>query len=217
MKAKIAVATVSGKAYYLIVNELKKIGVQFISLTPHDPIPIEIKVVITTDHEKELIRHEKVLSFGENVDLQALIGQALQYAEGKSVYEKVFIGVDPGEILGLAVLADGRVFSAENCFSIEEAVEKINGFVKNFHNFKASVIAVKIGDGIPKYKEKLIRNLDRVLPADVIIESVCEAGTSRHVKEFKHRRGLRDIASAIRIAKREGTRFMREQSHESDD
>ena len=48
MKAKVAVATVSGKAYYLIVNELKKANVPFISLTPHEPIPLEIKAVSYT-------------------------------------------------------------------------------------------------------------------------------------------------------------------------
>ncbi|MBC7129836.1 hypothetical protein H5T51_01270 [Candidatus Bathyarchaeota archaeon] len=209
MKAKIAVATVSGKAYYLIVNELKKSGVPFISLTPYDPIPIEIKVVITTDKEKPLIKHDKVLSLGENADLQTLINQALQYAEGKSSYEKVFIGVDPGEILGLAVLADGKVIRAENCSSIEETLEKIDELVKKLKNVKTSVIKVKVGDGIPEYKEKLIRALDKILPKDVILESVSEVGTSRHVKESKHRRGLRDIASAIRIAKRNGNEFMR--------
>jgi hypothetical protein len=56
MNAEIAVATISGKAYYLIVNELKRKNVPFISLMPRQPVPIEVKVVITTEKEKELIK-----------------------------------------------------------------------------------------------------------------------------------------------------------------
>lgn len=79
MKAKIALATVSGKAYYLIVNELKKVNVPFISLTPYEPIPMEVKVVITTEKEFPLINHEKVLVFKDGMDPQALVSQALQH------------------------------------------------------------------------------------------------------------------------------------------
>ena len=52
MKAKIAVATVSGKAYYLIVSELKKKNVPFLSLTPNERIPMEVKVGDTVVYAK---------------------------------------------------------------------------------------------------------------------------------------------------------------------
>lgn len=209
MKARIAVATVSGKAYYMIVNELKEMKIPFISLTPYDPIPMEIKVVITTEKERPLINHETVLTFKDGMEPQALINQALQHVEGKSSYEKVVIGVDPGEVLGLAVLADGKIIKTENCFSIEETLTKINNVIKNLKDVKASLVAVKVGDGIPEYKEKLLNALDKMLPQNVVLESVSEAGTNRYIKESKHRRGLRDIASAIRIAGRSGNKFAR--------
>lgn len=209
MKARIAVATVSGKAYYLIVNELRRYSVPFISLTPFDPIPMEVRVVITTKKEKPLINHERVLALEEADDPLILISQALQYAEGKNSYEKVVIGIDPGEISGLAILADGRIIGAENCFSMEETLRKVDDVVKKFKNINASAIIVKVGDGIPKYKEQILHALDKILPKDVILESVHEAGTSSNLREFKHRRGLRDIASAIRIAKRDGDKFVR--------
>lgn len=214
MKAKIAVATVSGKAYYLIVNELKNMDVPFISLTPYEPIPIEVKVVITTEKELSLINHEKVLVFKDGMDPQALINQALQYVEGKSSYEKIVIGVDPGEVLGLAVLADGKVVKTGNCFSIKETLNEIENILKNLQDVKASFIAVKVGDGIPEYKEKLLNALDQMLPSNIVLESVSEAGTNRHISESKHRRGLRDIGSAIKIARRNGSRFARREKGE---
>jgi hypothetical protein len=74
---------------------------------------------------------------------------------------------------------------------------------------------VKVGDGVPTYKEELLRVLDAALPSDVMLESVGEAGTNRYASETKHRRGLRDIVSAIKIAGRDGHKFLRRKANES--
>ncbi|MDI6805458.1 MAG: hypothetical protein QMD20_02205 [Candidatus Bathyarchaeia archaeon] len=214
MKAKIAVATVSGKAYYLIVNELKRKNIPFLSLTPNDTIPIEIKVVITTKEEKPLINHEKILVYQEGVEPEALINEALQLIQGKENYEKIVIGVDPGEVFGLAVLADGKVIETENCFSLNETLNKIKSAVRNFGKNQETSVSVKVGDGVPLYKKKLLHSLDKALPSNVMLEIVSEAGTDRKPNEVGHRRGLRDIASAIRIAGRNGHKFQRRKTNE---
>ena len=209
MKAKIAVATVSGKAYYLIVDELKKGNVPFISITPYEPVPMEIKVVLTTERELPLINHENVLTLKEGEDPQALINQAIQHLEGKNSYEKIVIGVDPGEVLGIAVLADGKIIKTGNSFSIKETIDEIGNIIEGLKDVKASTIIVRVGDGVPEYKERLLRALDRRLPPNVELESVSEAGTDRYISEAKHRRGIRDIVSAIKIARRNGQKFVR--------
>lgn len=215
MKAKMAVATVSGKAYYLLVSELKRKSIPFLSLTPYEPIPIEIKVVLTTEEEKHLIRHEKILVYQIGTKLEALINEASRIIQGKKSFEKLTIGIDPGEIFGLAVLADGKVIETENCFSIEETLGKIENILKNLEKAPVASVSVKIGDGVPACKEKLLRVLDKALPSNVALESVKEAGTDRCLSEAKHRRGLRDIVSAIRIAGRNGYRFQRRKTDES--
>jgi len=63
MRAKVAVATVSGKAYFLLINELKDRNIQFISVIPGEILPAEAKVVITTENEKSPIEHERILIF----------------------------------------------------------------------------------------------------------------------------------------------------------
>jgi hypothetical protein len=214
MRADIAVATVSGKTYYLIVNELRKRNIPFLSLRPSEPIPIGIKVVITTEREKHLINHEKVLLYKDGVDIEEMINSALQTIQGKESYEKLIIGVDPGEALGLAVLADGKVIETENCFSVEETLERIMEVLRSLRNTPIATISVKVGDGVPAYKERILRALDEMLPQNVVLESVGEAGTSRFIDEGKHRRGLRDIASAIRIAGRNGHLFHRRRKDE---
>jgi hypothetical protein len=209
MKAKIAVATVSGKAYYLVVNELKRRNVPFLSLMPHEPVPIEVKVVITTEKEKESINHEKVIAYNAGKDPDAVVNEALQVVQGEKRFQKVTIGVDTGEVFGLAVLAGGKVVETENCYSLDETVKKIEKTVKDLERMSVPSISVKVGDGVPVCKEKLLQALDLILPSQVTLESVEEAGTDSRLEEAKHRRGLRDIVSAIKIASRNGRLFQR--------
>jgi hypothetical protein len=208
MRAEIALATVSGKAYYLLVNELKKKRISFLNLKPGDPIPLEVKVVITTEGEKHKVNHNNVLVFEEKDDPSVIVNEAIRIVQGKQNYEKVSIGIDPGEVFGIAVVADGVVIEAQNSFSINETVNKVSKLVKQLITEQSS-ITVKIGDGVPKYKEILLHMLDEELPEKVILESVRETGTSRSPVKAKHRRGIRDIMSAIKIANRPGQQFQR--------
>jgi len=125
MKAKIAVATVSGKAYYLLVNELKKRNVSFLSLTPNDTAPIDVKVVITTKKERPKITHENVLEYEEDKDPVEVVDEAIRIAKGKRTYERLVVGVDPGQNFGVAVLGDGNMVETKNCTSLNETVNTI--------------------------------------------------------------------------------------------
>jgi len=206
MKAKIALATVSGKAYYLLVSELKRRKINFLSLTPFEPIPPDVRVVITTVKERSLISHNKVLAFHEDDNPADIVEEAERIAEGKESYEKLVIGVDPGKTFGVAVLGDGKVLEALNCSNVYETVNVIK---KATEREPAEKIYIKIGDGIPEYTNALLQLLDEALPETVIIEKVHEAGTSRYSIEEKHRRGLRDVMSAIKIAGRNGQKLSR--------
>jgi len=208
MKAEIALATVSGKAYYLLVNELKKKRIPFLNLKPDDPVPLEVKVVITTKKERSKVNHNNVLIFEENTDPSMIVNEAIRIIRGKQNYEKVSIGIDPGEVFGIAVVADGTVIETQNSFSLSETVKKVSKIVNQLTN-KQSSITVKIGDGVPKYKEILLHMLDEKLPEKVVLESVRETGTSRPPAKAKHRRGIRDMMSAIKIANRTGQKFQR--------
>ncbi|MCW4047446.1 MAG: hypothetical protein NWE99_07800 [Candidatus Bathyarchaeota archaeon] len=213
MKAKVAVATVQGKAYFLIVEKLRERNIPFVSLIPGEPIPAEVKVAITTQKERQLINYDKVLVYDAETEPDTIVNEALKALEGKESYEKIVIGIDPGDVFGLAVIADGKVNETENCFSIQEATSKIKSILKNV-DVSATSVSVKIGSGVPAYKE-LLETLDGELPPQVVLEVVGEAGTNRPINHDKHRRGLRDIASAIRIAGRTGYIYQRRQKDES--
>ncbi len=82
MKARVAVATISGKAYFLIVNKLRDRNIDFLSFVPGEPVPTEIKVVITTEKEKHLINHENVLVYDSATEPDVVINEALKIIQG---------------------------------------------------------------------------------------------------------------------------------------
>ncbi len=83
--------------------------------------------------------------------------------------------------------------------------EVINSIIKTIRNVNSTVtsVSVKIGNGVPVYKE-LVEALDDALPPAVALEVVSEAGTNRPLKKNKRSRRIRHISSAIRIAGRTG-------------
>ncbi len=135
VKEKVAVATVEGKAYFLIVNQLREQNILFVSLIPGEPVPPEIKVVITTEKEKQLVKHEKMLIFHDETELDKLVNEIKIILRGKEAYEKIVIGIDPGEAIGLAAIADGKVIVESNCFSTQEVINSITKLLKNFNLF----------------------------------------------------------------------------------
>jgi len=206
MKAKIAVATVSGRAYYELVKELKRQGLPFLSLKPWDPVPLDIKVVITTRDESHLISHPQILPFEQGSNPESVVDKAILTVQGKQGYEKVVVGVDPGKTCGIAVLGDDKVLKTLTASNIEDAAHLV---VDRLKRFPAEVRVVRVGNGPPEYTKSLLSSLDEYLPEETLMEIVSEAGTSRVMNNSVNRRVLRDAVSAIEIAGRKGRVFSR--------
>ena len=202
MKEKVAVATVKGKAYFLIVNALREQHIPFVSLIPGEPLLSEVKVVITTEREQHLVNHEKILTFHDDGDLDNLVNELKRILQGKEAYEKIVVGVDPGEAIGLAAIADGKVIEESNCFSIRELISSVIKIIRNV-DFSVTSVSVKIGKGVPIYKE-ILENLDSALPPQIAFEVVSEVGTNRPLNDNKRSRKIRHISSAKHIAARTG-------------
>jgi len=207
VKEKVAVATIDGKAYFLIVNKIRERNITFLSLIPGDPVSSEVKVVITTEKETHLIEHQKKLVFTNEQELDILVSQVEKILQGKEEYKKVIVGIDPGEAIGLAVIADGKVIEESNCFTTKELIDAINKTTRTI-NFSVTNVLVKIGNGVTIYKD-LIEALDEALLPKIKLEVVNEAGTNRPLKENKRSRRVRHISSAKRIAGRIGYFFVR--------
>ncbi|NLD65426.1 MAG: hypothetical protein GX648_02505 [Crenarchaeota archaeon] len=202
MKEKVAVATIQGKAYFKIVNALKEQNIAFNSIIPGTTIPPRIKIVITTEQEKEKVKFRKVLTFNGETELDCLIIEVKKLLLGKESYEKIIVGIDPGGAIGLVVMAEGKVIEEGNCYCNHEVVNVILKVIKTI-DFSVTNVIVKIGNGVPVYKE-LLKELDNKLPPQVVLEVVSEAGTSYPKREHTQSRKVRHISSAKCIAGRTG-------------
>jgi hypothetical protein len=201
MKEKVAVATVQGKTYFLIVNQLREKNIPFISLVPGESVPAEISLVITTEEEKYLV-NGKILVFHGEDELDRLVEQVKVLLLGKEAFMKIVVGIDPGLAIGVVFIADGKVIEEDNCFSTKEVVDSVLKLLRNV-NFEVTDVSVKIGNGVPVYKD-LLECLNQALPPQVELEVVCEAGTNKPLKENRRSRGVRHISSATLIAGRSG-------------
>ncbi|MCD6469679.1 hypothetical protein J7L29_02640 [Candidatus Bathyarchaeota archaeon] len=199
-RAQIAVATVSGKAYYKLVNELKNRNILFLSLVPGDPIPPWIKVVITTEKERSLIEHDRVLTYDAEADPSSVVGEALRISMSKEIYEELVIGIDPGKTFGVAVLADGRILKTSEGLTMEKTIEMV---LDELRNNPSKNKIIRVGRGVPEIAEKIVKRLERVLPKKVSIEMVDEGGTST-LKNAGSKRKLSDSEAAVRIASKKG-------------
>ena len=198
--AEIAVVTVSGKAYYLLVNELKKRDEPFLSLTPNDIIPLGIKVVLTTKKERSNVHSQNTIEYVEGEDPMRVVEKAIRQVKSKELFENLVIGVDPGLNFGVAVLGDKGLIESKNCVSAGETAKMVSDVLKRI---PAAHRTVRIGYGAPNIAEELINRFTD-LPRDVVLELVSEEGTNKLLRSVPHRRGERDVNAAIKIAQRRG-------------
>jgi hypothetical protein len=201
MKAKIAVATVNGRAYYQLVTELQRKRLPFLSLKPWDPIPLHIKVALTTKEERHQVSHPQILIFEQESTPETVIDEAILIVQGKQGYEKVVVGVDPGKTYGIAILGDNKVLATLTSSNVDEASHLV---VDSLKRFPAEVKVVRVGNGPTEYTQTLLDSLDKALPEETLVEIVSEAGTSRLTNKSVNRRVLKDAVSAIKIAGRNG-------------
>jgi hypothetical protein len=201
MQSKIAVATVSGKAYYLLVNELKRRKTPFLSLVPDSSIPPSIQVVITTEKEKPTVKHPTILVCNLEGDPSAVIDEAIRIVQSKEAYKQVTVGVDPGKNFGIAVLGDGKVLKKEQRPTMEMTIDTV---LTELKNTPAQTQKVKIGNGMPQLAEELVARLHIALPETVSVEIVSEGGTSTLRAKGSYRK-ISDADSAVEIAKKNGT------------
>jgi hypothetical protein len=149
----VAVATVQGKAYFLIVKALQEQNISFFSLIPGKVIPSRVKVVITTEKEKPKVLYDKILIFREENEREPLMVEVKKRLLDKEDWEQIIVGIDPGELIGLAVIADGKVIEENNCYSNRYLGSNILKVLKSV-NFSVTNASIKIGNGVPVYRER---------------------------------------------------------------
>jgi hypothetical protein len=104
------------------------------------------------------------------------------------------IGIDPGKVIGLAVVADGRWLLVRECQGVAEAVARVVAWVGGL---EAESMAVHIGSQARDVGKGLLEGLRGALPG-IDVQFVPEHATT----PWSHVTGSRHTDAAIHIALR---------------
>lgn len=190
MRKVLGVLTEDFRLYHDLVGSLKARGVPFVSLSFARRVPETVGAVLTSPAEAARIRFRHVVVVH---DLEAAIAQALQLLKGKSEWQELLIGVDPGREPGVAVLGDGDVLDTYLAPSPEAVRDQVRTAMRTF---PAKRVRVRVGHGDPTNRNRILNSLaDDGLP----VEIVDEAGTT-------HRTPQPDRDAAVDIARTPGVR-----------
>jgi len=200
----VAIATLSGSAYYKLTKEMRKRKIDFISLNPKSKIPAYVNLVLTTREEQHLLNHPNIVIYDESKDVAEVVSRAIQIPYRSTGVRRLTIGVDPGKNWGISAVADGRLVYSGESISMEEVEGKIRNLIGKV---VAEEYVVKIGNGSEPYHSQIISKLNDSLPREVVIESVREEGTSSSL--IWKKRGRIDAVSAERICSRKGKKIAR--------
>lgn len=192
----IALITSDFVAYESVVSELKNRQVPFITLRLEDPIPHNVKVVITTAEEAGSIRWEgKHLIIFD--DPHITVDRAIAAYRGVDHVDPLVIGIDPGRRPGVAVLSGDMVIAVHQVgvTEVEPLLRKVA------HEYHTRVSVVRIGNGARLMTAQIINAL---LQGGFRVELVDETGTTPYVGKDIHTSMVRDIIAAINIARIKG-------------
>jgi len=182
MRKVLGILTEDFRLYHDLVAALKARDVPFASLSFARRIPDTVGVVLTSPAEAHRID-----------DIDSSIGQALQLLRGKSEWEELRIGVDPGREPGVAIIGDGEVIDTRIAASPEAVAFHVRQAIRTF---PAKDVRVRIGHGDPTNRDRVLNALSR---DGLRVEIVDEAGTT-------HRSRQPDVDAAIDIARTSGQR-----------
>lgn len=186
--------------YHDLLKVLRKRKIPYVSLSSIDHIPSRIGVILTSHSELHDIKSSKVIAADVYDTIDHAVDLALQMLIGKELYSKIFIGIDPGEKPGLAVVGDDTLLQKMNV----ETPEKVLAAVKRFlREYPATETLIRIGHGSIITRNRIINSL---IPLEVPMEIVDETKTT---SSQQTKRSERDTEAAAAIAMLPGGKVQR--------
>ncbi|KYK28299.1 hypothetical protein AYK20_07290 [Thermoplasmatales archaeon SG8-52-1] len=186
--------------YYDLIKILKKRKIPYVSLSSIKNIPSSIGVIITSNNELHDIKSQKVIAADAYDTIDHAVDLALQMLIGKDLYSKVFIGIDPGDQPGIAVVGDDILLQKINIDTPEKVVTVIKRILREY---PALETLIRIGHGSILTRNRIINSL---IPLKIPIEIVDETKTTPSQQIGRHER---DSEAAAVIALLTGGKVQR--------
>lgn len=186
--------------YHDLLKVLKKRKIPYVSLSSIHHIPSKIGVILTSHNELHDIKSQKVIAADAYDTIDHAVDLALQMLIGKELYSKIYIGIDPGEKPGIAVVGDDVLLQKMNVETPEKVVTIVKRLLKEY---PATETLIRIGHGSIITRNRIINSL---IPIEVPIEIVDESKTT---VTQQTKRPDRDSKAAAAIAMLTGGKVQR--------
>jgi hypothetical protein len=196
----LGIYTKNFRLYHDLVCTLKNRNIAYVSLNSIHHIPRNVKVILTSNAEIHDINRKKIIAADAYESIDYAVDKAMHLLIGKDIYSHVYIGIDPGEKPGIAVVGDDILI-----YTLQvDSPEKVGLTIKRLLNdYPASEYLIRIGHGSILERNRIINSL---IPLHIPIEIVNESKTS---KSHQTQRIGRDLKSAASIALMKGGKVQR--------
>ena len=178
----IGVFTRDFSLYYDLIKSLKRRKIPYVSLNSIDHIPSKIGVILTSNNELHDIKSQKAIAADAYDTVNHAVDLALQMLIGKDLYSKVFIGIDPGDQPGIAVVGDDILLQKLNVETPEKVVTVVKRILREY---PAIETLIRIGHGSVLTRNRIINSL---IPLEIPIEIVDETKTTPSQQIGRHER-----------------------------
>ncbi|UCF12837.1 MAG: hypothetical protein JSW06_00920 [Thermoplasmatales archaeon] len=155
--------------YHDIIKVLKKRKLAYVSLSSPKDIPKRISVILTSKKEKQDIKSQKSIATDTYDSIDHAVDLAIQKLTGKEIYSKIFVGIDPGERPGIAIVGDDILLQKIQVDSPEKVVYSIKRLLKVYPSKEAYI---RIGHGSIITRNRIINSLISLkIPIEIVDET----------------------------------------------
>ncbi len=154
----VALVTDDFRLYHELAPYLESQGVRVLGLKPGEPAPPAVKVLVggpPSDPRSIALRADR------EATLLAIYAATDARPTARAGYHRIVFGVDPGEVIGLAVLADGETLLVGESRSAEAAADRLAVWSQGL---SAQQWEVHVGDGHPRTGLQLRKSVAQRLP-----------------------------------------------------
>jgi len=188
----IGVFTKNFSLYYDLIKTLKKRKIAYVSLNSINNVPSKIGVILTSNNELHDFKTQKVIAADAYDSIDNAIDLALQMLIGKDLYSKLFIGIDPGDKPGIAVVGDDILLQKLSVENPEKVVILVKRIIKEYPSLDK---LIRIGNGSIITRNRIINSL---ISLGISIEIVDETKTTPS-QEIKRKDRDSEAAAAIAL------------------
>jgi len=196
----IGIFTKNFRLYHDLVSILKTKHIAYVSLNSLDHIPNRIGVILTSHHEIHDIKRKNVIAADAYSTIEESVDKAVHLLIGKALYHQVFIGIDPGEKPGIAIVGDNLLIHTKQVSAPDQVKKTIKAIITQYPSHE---YLIRIGHGSSIIRNRIINSL---IPLNIPIEIVDESKTS---SSQQTQRVGRDVKAAASIALLSGGKVQR--------